>query len=345
MQWVEYTIKTVVSEIDKISFILSENGFDSFEIKDDLGISPEDEKRMFTDIPGDVSHSEDVEFVVYSTEEETENKFSTGSSLRDDDLLETFHKTSIEETMKLLENALLEAYSDDASKRPSLSFKVRDDSEWKDKYKESFKAFRVTDDIVIKPMWEERPDFARDDDIVVTINPGAGFGTGMHDTTKLCLTALDSCMKSGDTVLDIGCGSGILGITALLKGAGYGVLMDIDELAIDNVTEDMELNDIKAGTYHAFRADILSETERVRDELEKVGVQKFDVVLANILADVIVLLCDVVRDFIKPGGYFITSGILIEKADEVREALLKNGFEIVKQTESGEWTSFLCKEN
>ncbi len=338
MQWIEYTIKTVLSQVEKVEGILYELGFTSYEIRDDVPLSREDEKRMFTDISAELPKTDRAEFIVYSTEDDVSG-LSTGSSIRDEALTDTFLRKGAEETMKLIGEALSKAYEGNESEKPSVTYSIRDDSEWKDKYKEAFKSFRVTSDIIIKPMWEERPDFANEEDIIVTINPGAGFGTGMHDTTKLCLTALEKHLKPGMDVLDIGCGSGILGITALCLGARSAVLMDIDELAIDNVKEDMELNSITEDKYSAFRADILTDTKAVK---EKVG-HKSDIVLANILDDVIVPLTSVVSEFMNPGGLFITSGILLERAERVKKALLEAGFEIVDYSESGEWSSFTAR--
>lgn len=342
MKWTEYTISAATSQEERIEKVLDDAGFDSFMLSDDVPLSAEDEKRMFTDIPAEIPESGKAVFTVYSTEDESAPEvFSTGSSIRDKDPEETYLIKSAGETMSLLNGLFDKEYADDPENRPEISFSIRDDSEWKDKYKETFRAFRVTPDIIIKPVWEERPDFAEKGDTVVTINPGAGFGTGMHDTTKLCITALEKYMKRGARVFDIGCGSGILGITSLLKGASFAALMDIDELAVDNVMEDMAENGIDSEHFRAFRGDVLSDEKQVIENVKDINGGKFDVVFANILADVIIPLSARVPQYMEKDGIFIVSGVLNERSDEVTDALIKNGFRIIETNTGGEWTCII----
>ncbi|MCR5202914.1 MAG: 50S ribosomal protein L11 methyltransferase [Lachnospiraceae bacterium] len=342
MKWIEYQIKTKVSEIGRITDLLTVMGFDSFVLEDDMPLSYEDEKKMFTDIPADLPVSDRAVFKVYSTEEDV--SYSTGSSIRDKELSDSFSREESEKVYEKLLSALKEEYKEEPDKLPTLTKEERDDSEWKDKYKETFKSFRVTDDIYISPMWEDDPKDLKETDTLVKINPGAGFGTGMHETTKLCLMNMEKVLKEDNKVFDIGCGSGILGISALLKGAGKSILIDIDELAIDNVCEDMELNNIKPGTYAAKKMDILSEKEEAKKFAKENDCEKFDIIFANILADVIIPLTAIIPEFIKTNGYYIVSGILNERSADVRDALEKNGFEIVNVETLGEWTGFLSRK-
>lgn len=222
---------------------------------------------------------------------------------------------------------------------PQINYSIEDDSQWKDKWKDNFKAFRVADDIIIKPTWEETPDDADQNDIIMQIDPGSAFGTGTHETTKLCLLSLRKYITPDTTLLDAGCGSGILAICSLLCGAKSAFCLDIDPYAVEATIENAALNNIEETRIKAKHLNILEDTENVRNELK----EPVDIAVANILADVIIPLSDCIANFIKPGGLFISSGILAEKADLVEEALLKNNFEIIEKNTLGDWVSFVCK--
>ena len=171
------------------------------------------------------------------------------------------------------------------------------------------------------------------------IDPGSAFGTGTHETTKLCLLSLRKYITTETTLLDAGCGSGILAICSLLCGAKSAFCLDIDPYAVEATIENAALNNIEETRIKAKHLNILEDTENVRNELK----EPVDIAVANILADVIIPLSDCIANFIKPGGLFISSGILAEKADLVEEALQKNNFEIIEKNTLGEWVSFVCK--
>ena len=179
----------------------------------------------------------------------------------------------------------------------------------------------------------------KETDTVVEIDPGTAFGTGSHHTTKLCIHQLDKYMKKGDRLLDVGCGSGILSIIGLKLGAGFAVGTDIDEHAISATLENIEKNGLTDENMEVFQGNILSDQETK----DRVGDEKYDIVLANILADVLVPLSEIIRPHMKKGGLIVMSGIINTKEEEVKDALLRNGFEIVEITYSGEWVAITAK--
>ena len=199
-----------------------------------------------------------------------------------------------------------------------------------------FKPFRAADDIDIKPTWEEYKK-EKDSDILIEIDPGIAFGTGSHETTKLCIQALDKYVKNGDSVLDVGCGSGILSIAALKLGAKHATAIDIDEVAVKVAAENMAVNHIPSSDYTLYDGDLISNAF-----LKVKAGTGHDIVVANILADVIIPLTGVVKPHLKKGGLYITSGIIDTKEAEVREALLENGFEILDVTYMKEWCCFIA---
>ena len=223
---------------------------------------------------------------------------------------------------------------------PQINYCVQDDSLWKDKWKENFKPFHVADDIIIKPSWEEIPADAKEDDIIIEIDPGSAFGTGTHETTKLCLLTLRKYITPETTILDAGCGSGILAIAALLCGAKSAFCLDIDPAAVEGTIENAAKNQIDENRITAIHANILEDSASVKKQCGKT----FQIAVANILADVIIPLSDYIGDFIDKNGIFISSGILAGKADDVENALLKNRFTIIEKNTMGEWVSFVAKK-
>lgn len=220
----------------------------------------------------------------------------------------------------------------------TLSFGETEDKDWINNWKQFFKPFRLDENIIIKPTWETLSDIT-DKDIVVEIDPGTAFGTGSHETTRLCISQIKKYLKQGDKLLDLGCGSGILSIIALKLGAGQVVGTDIDPNAIIATNENLAVNHIPQGDMLAYEGNLLEDEELCRT----LGEGKYDIVVANILADVIIPLSSVARRFMKKDGYFITSGIINTKEEEVKQAMLANGFEIMDVILMGEWVSIIGK--
>lgn len=341
MKWIQYTIDTTTKHSGVIGECLSEFGILGFEISDNVPLSPEEEAKMYTDIPAELPEDDGTAKITFYTgvPGEESDYFSTGSSLRDQEMEDDSTDVvppeilipSIKERIKSMQK-----YSD--IQVPTIKWEIQDDSLWKDKWKENFKPIHIADDIIVKPTWEEIPEDAKDTDLILSIDPGSAFGTGTHETTKLCLLSLREYIEKDTRIMDAGCGSGILAIAALLCGAHSAFCLDIDDAAVSGAIENAEINNIPANRFKAVKANILEDKESL---LKQTGGQ-FDIVVANILADVIVLLTDHVGTFLKPGGIFISSGILAEKADEVQQAIEKSNFKIIKKNEMGDWVSFVA---
>ena len=216
-----------------------------------------------------------------------------------------------------------------------LTMANMDDADWENNWKQFYKPMEIGERLIVIPEWESAKTHGR---IPLILNPGLTFGTGSHATTRLCLTALEKHVTDGQRVLDLGCGSGILSIAALLLGAEHAFACDIDEKCVDVAYENAALNGIGRDRYMVRWGDVLSDRQ-----LQKEMGDKYDIIVANIVSDVISGLAPQVRPFLKDGGLFLTSGIIDTRAEEVAEKLRQNGWEIVEERSSEGWFSFLCK--
>ena len=213
-----------------------------------------------------------------------------------------------------------------------------EDVDWVNNWKKYFHQFHV-DDILIIPSWEDvKPE--DEDKMVIHIDPGTAFGTGMHETTQLCIRQIRKYAKEGTKILDVGCGSGILGMLALKFGAAYSVGTDLDPCAIEATRENMEVNGIRDDQYEVMIGNIIDD-KAVQD---KVGYECYDIVAANILADVLVQLTPVVVNQLKPGGIYITSGIIDDKEQTVVDAVRAAGLEVLDVTYQGEWVCVTARK-
>ena len=215
-----------------------------------------------------------------------------------------------------------------------ITFRIETDGcseeDWADKWKAFFKPTPVGERLFVRPIWID--DYDSGDRAVLNIEPGAAFGTGTHDTTRLCLETLDKIIKDGDTVLDIGCGSGILAIASMLLGATEGFGVDIDELAVKTAKENGKMNGLDE-----------PELKFVCGDLADKVTKQYDVVVANIVADIIILFSTQVRAFMKPGAKFIASGIIDTRADEVCLALQNAGLVLKERIEENGWVCLVCE--
>ncbi len=215
-----------------------------------------------------------------------------------------------------------------------IAFRIETDGcseeDWADKWKAFFKPTPIGERLFVRPIWID--DYDAGDRAVLNIEPGAAFGTGTHDTTRLCLETLDKIIKEGDTVLDIGCGSGILAIASMLLGATEGFGVDIDELAVKTAKENGKMNGLDEPELKFVCGDLADKVTKT-----------YDVVVANIVADIIILFSTQVRAFMKPGAKFIASGIIDTRADEVVNALQNAGLKLVERIEHGGWVCLVCE--
>lgn len=316
MKWIKISLKTTTEAVDFVSSLFDELGLEGIQIEDNVPLSQEDKEAMFIDILPELPPDEG-EAVITSYVSPQRN---------------------LEELKREIAEGLTEISSFVNTGEGSITTEETDDGDWINNWKAFFKPFRVAEDIVIKPTWETLEE-QREDDLIIEIDPGTAFGTGAHETTRLCITGLRKYITPETKLLDVGCGSGILSIIGLKLGAEKAVGTDIDPAALKATHENMEVNHISEGQFTAYAGNMIEDQE-LKD---KVGYRKYDIVAANILADVIVPLSGVIRPHMKPGGLFISSGIIDMKKDEVEEALLKNGFEIVEVNEMGDWVSFVAK--
>ena len=215
-----------------------------------------------------------------------------------------------------------------------ISFKIETDGcsedDWADKWKAFFKPQPIGDRLFVRPVWVD--DYDSGDRVVLNIEPGAAFGTGTHETTRLCLETLDKIIKEGDTVLDIGCGSGILAIASMLLGATEGFGVDIDPLAVKTAVENGKMNGLGEPQLQFVCGDLADKVTK-----------KYDVVVANIVADIIILFSTQVRAFMKQGAKFVASGIIDSRADEVVLALQNAGLFVKERIEENGWVCLVCE--
>ena len=210
------------------------------------------------------------------------------------------------------------------------------DADWENNWKKFYKPMEIGERLLVVPQWEQaKRDHGR---VKLVLNPGLTFGTGSHATTRLCLQALDKCIHGGEKILDLGCGSGILSIAALVLGAKEAFACDIDEKCVDVAYENAALNGVGKDRYTVRWGDVLTDTT-----LQAEFGGGYDMVVANIVADVIMGLSDKVRPFLKEGGLFLCSGIIDDRAEEVLAKLRADGWMVLEQNDSEGWYSFLCR--
>lgn len=316
MKWNRYTIDTTTEAEDLISDMLLELGIEGIEVEDNIPLSEADTKAMFVDILPELPPDEGLAKVSFYLEPEQVSE----------ELLEKV-KEGLEE-LRMFVNLGSGVISESET----------EDKDWMNNWKQYFKPFTV-DDILIKPTWETISDEHKDK-LVVQIDPGTAFGTGMHETTQLCIKQLKKYVNENTRLLDVGTGSGILSIIALKLGAKYAVGTDLDPNAICAANENMEANDITKEQFEVYIGNVIDD-EKLREDI---GLEAYDVVVANILADIIIPLQKVVHLFMKPGAIFISSGIINMKEQAVLDALNANeNLEVIGTEYQGEWVSICAR--
>ncbi|MDO4329951.1 MAG: 50S ribosomal protein L11 methyltransferase [Lachnospiraceae bacterium] len=317
MKWKKFTLTTTTEAEDLISSMMDEIGIEGIEIEDNIPLTEKETKGMFIDILPELPPDEGVAHI---------------SFYLDDD-------ADVDEMLKKVEEGLDElSMFVDLGARTIVESET-EDKDWINNWKQYFKPFTV-DDILIKPTWEEIPA-EHQDKLLIQIDPGTAFGTGMHETTQLCIRQLRKYVTEDSLVLDVGTGSGILGIAALKLGAKEVWGTDLDENAITAVGENLESNEISGDKFHVIQGNIIDD-KAIQDWA---GYEKYDIVVANILAPVIIMLQKEVPVHLKKGGIFITSGIINLKEEDVRAAFAANDqFEIVEVTYQGEWVNVTARK-
>ena len=316
MKWNKFTLKTRAEMEDIVIAALAEAGVQGVEIEDRQPLTEYDKQQMFVDILPDMPEDDGVAYLNFYLEPEDDKEQILADVKKALDELQEF--------LDLGECTITESETED--------------KDWINNWKTYFKQFYV-DDILIIPSWEEVKEEDKDK-MIIHIDPGTAFGTGMHEMTQLCIRQLKKYVTPETELLDVGTGSGILSIIALKLGAKHAVGTDLDPCAVPAVEENKEANGIPAEAFDMMIGNIIDD-KTVQDT---VGYEKYDIVTANILADVLVPLTPVIVHQMKPGGLYITSGILDVKEEVVKEAVTAAGLEIVEVTHQGEWVSVTARK-
>lgn len=317
MKWNRFRLKTTTEAEDIVSSMLMDLGIQGVEIEDRIPLTQSDKEQMFVDILPEIEADDGTAYLSFYLEED-EDKEKVLADVR-----------------KELEE--MSAYVNVGE--CSIEESQTEDVDWVNNWKQYFHQFYV-DDILIIPSWEDvRPE--DEDKMIIHIDPGTAFGTGMHETTQLCIRQIRRYVTDQTRILDVGCGSGILGMLALKFGAAYSVGTDLDPCAIDATHENMEVNGISREKYEVMIGNIIDDKE-IRD---RVGYGCYDIVAANILADVLTQLTPVIVNQLKSGGIYITSGIIDDKEQTVVEAVKAAGLEVLDVTYQGEWVCVTARKN
>lgn len=317
MKWNQFRLKTTTEAEDIVSSMLADLGIEGVQIEDKIPLTQSDKEQMFVDILPDMPEDDGCAYLTFYLDEEVDK-----------------HEMLLKVRQELEE---MRSYLNVGD--CTIEESQTEDVDWVNNWKQYFHQFYI-DDILVIPSWENVE--AKDSDkMVIHIDPGTAFGTGMHETTQLCICQLKKYVTEDTEILDVGCGSGILGMLALKFGAKHSVGTDLDPCAIDATYENMDNNGISRDQYEVMIGNIIDDKE-VQD---KVGYEKYDIVAANILADVLVPLTPVIIHQLKKGGIYITSGIIEDKEEVVVEAVKKAGLEVLEVNHQGEWVSVTARKN
>ena len=316
MKWNKYTLKTRSEVEDIVISTLADVGVEGVEIEDKVPLTESDKKQMFVDILPDGPADDGIAYLNFYVEEDQDPQ----------PLLDRV-KEALEELRTFMDIG-----------ECTITESQTEDKDWINNWKQYFHQFYV-DDILIIPSWEDvKPEDK--DKMIIHIDPGTAFGTGMHETTQLCMRQLKKYVNKDTQILDVGTGSGILSIAALKLGASHAVGTDLDPCAISAVKENLEANDVPVTDMDMILGNIIDD-KAIQDE---VGYEKYDIVVANILADVLIPLTPVILHQMKKGGLYITSGIIDDKEESVVAAVKAAGLEVLEVTHQVEWVSVTARK-
>ena len=321
MKWVKFRIKTVTDAEDIIISTLYDIGLEGAQIEDKIPLTPLEKEQMFVDILPDGPEDDGIAYLSFFVEEKEDGSLEVNGERTDVESVLASVKEQLEDLKQFMDIG-----------EGSVAVDETEDIDWINNWKQYFHQFYI-DDILVIPSWEDvKP--SDEDKLVLHIDPGTAFGTGMHETTQLCITPKTE-------ILDVGTGSGILAILSLMFGAKHAVGTDLDICAIEAVEQNCEANGINKDKFEMMIGNIITDKE-VQD---KVGYERYDIVVANILADVLVPLTPVILHQLKKGGIYITSGIIDDKEQTVVDAVKAAGLEVLEVTYQGEWVSVTARKN
>ena len=317
MKWNKFRIKTTTEAEDIVCSSLMDLGIQGVEVEDKIPLTQREKEQMFVDILPEIDVDDGVAYISFYLEED-EDKEKMLQAVREE----------LKEIGTYVNVGSME-----------IEESQTEDVDWVNNWKQYFHQFTI-DDVLIIPSWEDvQPE--DEDKMIIHIDPGTAFGTGMHETTQLCIRQIKNYVTEDTEILDVGCGSGILGMLALKFGAKHSTGTDLDPCAIDATHENMDVNGISRDQYRVMIGNIIDDKE-VQDQ---VGYDRYDIVVANILADVLVPLTPVILNHLKTGGIYITSGIIEEKEETVVEAVKAAGLEVLEVNHQGEWVSGTARKN
>ena len=317
MKWTRICIKTTTEAEDIIISDLYDIGLEGAMIEDKVPLSPLEKEQMFVDILPETEEDDGVAYLSFYIEEGTDKAVNIDGTIAE---------------VKSVLDAIRE-YMDIGE--GSITVDETEDLDWINNWKKYFHQFYI-DELLVIPSWEEVSEEDKDKKIL-HIDPGTAFGTGMHETTKLCIQAMKQHLKPGDKILDVGTGSGILAILALMYGAGYAVGTDLDKCTIEAVRENKEANGIAAEDFDLLIGNIIDDPDTQSEVRKKLDSGCADIVMANILAPVLIALAPVIPAFMKQGTVLISSGIIEGKENEVADAYRAAGLDVIEIASLGEW--------
>lgn len=322
MKWMRFRVRTTADAEDILISSMQDIGLCGAQIEDHVPLTAAEKEQMFVDIMPEEPADDGSAVLSFYVEETEDGKL----------LLEDGEKTP-EEVRGEMENVIreLREYSD-AIGDGTVTIEETEDIDWVNNWKQFFHQFWI-DDVLVIPSWEKPAETDRESALTFHIDPGTAFGTGAHETTQLCIREIRKYLSKDTEILDVGTGSGILSILSLMLGAKSAVGTDLDPCAAPAIAENLEANGVDAERFEVILGNLI-EDPKVQDE---VGYDRYDIVVANILPNVLIPLTPAAVRAVKPGGVFITSGILEGKEESVAEAMKKEGLQIVDITAQGEW--------
>ena len=324
----KFRIKTITEAEDMIISTLYDIGLEGAQIEDKIPLTAMEKEQMFVDILPDGPEDDGIAYLSFFVEEKEDGSLEVNGET-----------TNVDTVLQNIQNELDDLRMFCEIGEGTVVVDETEDIDWINNWKQYFHQFYI-DDILVIPSWEDiKPDDR--DKLVLHIDPGTAFGTGMHETTQLCIKQLKKYVQPGDEILDVGTGSGILGILALMFGAGHVVGTDLDPCAITAAYENMDVNGIDRGDFDVMIGNLITD----KDIQDRVGYEKYDIVMANILAEVLVPLTPVITAQMKPGGIYITSGIISDKESTVCKAVEDAGLTILEVTRQGEWVSVTARKD
>ena len=327
MKWMKFRIKTITEAEDVIVSTLYDIGLEGAQIEDKVPLTTAEKEQMFVDILPDGPADDGIAYLSFFVEEKENGLLEVaGEDKTSEQLLAEIREelSGLQEFMDIGEG--------------TVSVDETEDIDWINNWKQYFHQFTI-DDILVIPSWEEaEPE--NEGRLVLHIDPGTAFGTGMHDTTQLCIRALRKYITKDTVLLDVGTGSGILAILSLMFGAKKAIGTDLDICAVDAVRENKEANGIPEDSFELLIGNIITDKE-VQDQ---VGYECYDIVVANILAEVLVPLTPVIVHQLKKGGIYITSGIIDDKEETVAAAVRAAGLTVLDIQHQGEWVSVVARK-